>query len=197
MPRVLVTYATRYGSTQEVAAAIAEELTAAGMDVDVLAAGPQVEVGKYDAVVAGSPSYGRNWLPHASLFVVGNASRLSLMPVALFTTGMLGVKNPKPALREHERIMSTLREFTPGLAPVTTALFHGSFDRRRLPFILRLLDRLAGTPQGDRRDWEAIRGWARRVGERFSERLSGDRPEMRAESPDEPRPDESQGDGRV
>jgi menaquinone-dependent protoporphyrinogen oxidase len=170
---VLITYATRYGSTQQVAAAIAEELTSAGLDVDVLSAGPQSQVAKYDAVVVGSPSYGRNWLPSAALFVIGNASRLSAMPVALFTTGMLGVKSPKSALQEHERIMATIQELSPGFVPVSTALFHGSFDRSRLPLCLRLMDRLAGTPQGDHRDWEAIRGWARRVGERFPERLNG------------------------
>lgn len=168
MSRVLVTYATRYGSTREVASIIAEELTAAGMDVDVLSAGPQTEVVKYDAVVIGSPSYGRNWLPDAALLVIVNAERLSAIPVALFTIGMLGVKSPKSALQEHERIIASLQELTPGLAPVSTALFHGTFDPSRLPLCLRLLDRLAGTPQGDHRDWEAIRGWGQRVSERFS-----------------------------
>lgn len=156
------------------------------MDVDVLAAGPQSEVAKYDAVVVGSPSYGRNWLPSAALFVIGNATRLSVMPVALFTTGMLGVKSPKSALQEHERIMATLQELSPGLAPVSTALFHGSFDRSRLPLCLRLLDRLAGTPQGDHRDWEAIQGWAQRVGERFSERLSDDARDGQTARPEGP-----------
>lgn len=169
MPRILVTYASRYGTTSEVAAAIAEELTASGSDVDLLMAGPQIQVAKYDAVVVGSPSYGRKWLPAASVFVVGNRDRLSQLPVALFTVGSLGVKNPKSALREHEAIVSTLRELAPGLNPVSTALFHGSFNRKNLPFWLRILDWMAGTPQGDHRDWDAIRGWARRVGERFAE----------------------------
>lgn len=164
---------------------IASELTAADMDVDVLTVGPQIDVLKYDAVVVGSPSYGGNWLPGSVLFVVGNAARLSDMPVALFTTGMLGVKNPKSALREHERIVAGLQELAPGVLPVSTALFHGSFNRSRLPLCLRLLDRLAGTPQGDHRDWEAIRGWGQRVGDRFSERL-GDGIVERAVTPEDP-----------
>lgn len=169
MSRVLVTYASRFGSTAEIARAIAEELTAAGLDVDLLMAGPQLEVAKYDAVVVGAPAYGRNWLAAASIFVVGNQDRLSQLPVALFTVGSLGVKNPKSALREHERIVATLRELSPGLDPVSTALFHGSFDRKNLPLCLRILDWMAGTPQGDHRDWDAIRGWGQRVAVRFGE----------------------------
>ncbi len=172
MPRILVTYASRFGSTAEVAAAVGDELTAAGFDVDVLVAGPQIQVAKYDALVVGAPSYGRNWLPDAVLLVMANAERLSAMPVALFTTGMLGVKNPKSALREHEEIVETLREHAPGLNPLSTALFHGSFDRDNLPFCLRLLDRMAGTPRGDHRSWEAIRSWAQHVGELFADALN-------------------------
>jgi hypothetical protein len=35
------------------------------------------------------------------------------------------------------------------------------------------MDFMAGTPQGDHRNWEAVRGWGGRVGERFRERLEG------------------------
>ena len=110
MARILVTYASRYGSTAEVARSIGASLTANGLDVDVLVAGPQIQVAKYDAVVIGSPAYGRKWLPDAAVFVVGNGAALSRLPVAMFTTGMLGVKNPKSALREHEQIVATLSE---------------------------------------------------------------------------------------
>lgn len=181
MPRILVTYASRYGTTTEVAAAIADELTAAGLDVDLLPAGPQLQVAKYDAVVAGAPAYGRKWLPDAAVFIVGNRDRLAQLPVALFTVGNLGVKNPKSALREHEKIVATLRELAPGLNPVSTALFHGSFSRSNLPLCLQVVDWMAGTPQGDHRDWDAIRGWAKRVAERFAEHF-GDVNESNAHS---------------
>lgn len=171
MSRILVTYASRYGSTTDVANAVTEELTELGFDVDLLPVGRQIQVAKYDAVVVGAAAYGRKWLPAASVFVVGNRDRLAQLPVALFTTGTLGVKNPKSALKEHESIVATLRELSPGLNPVSTALFHGLFTRSNLPLCLRVLDWMAGTPQGDHRDWDAIRSWGRRVGERFSERF--------------------------
>lgn len=182
MPRILVTYASRFGSTAEVAAAVAAELTEAGLDVDTVPAGPQIQVAKYDAVVVGAPAYGRKWLPDASVFVVGNRDRLSQLPVALFTVGTLGVKNPKSALREHEAIIASLRDLAPGLDPVSTALFHGSFSRKNLPLFLRILDWMAGTPQGDHRNWEAIRSWAKRVAELFANAESGiDEPSVEGE----------------
>ena len=39
-------------------------------------------------------------------------------------------------------------------------LFAGAMDYSKLPFILRLLMKAMKTPQGDFRDWEAIRAWA-------------------------------------
>jgi menaquinone-dependent protoporphyrinogen oxidase len=171
VPRILVTYASRFGSTRDVAAAIAEEISAVGFDVDVLHANPELDLSKYDGVVVGSPSYGQHWLPRASLFVVGNAAQLANLPVAMFTTGMLGAKSPKSALREHNEIISSLCELATGVAPVSTALFHGLFERKNLPLCLRIMDRLAGTPQGDHRNWDAIRSWARNVAELFTSSL--------------------------
>ncbi len=184
MPRVLVTYATRYGSTAEIAAVIGRELADAGFEVDVLHAGPEIQVARYDAVVAGAPSYGRKWLPAAAVFVVSNRETLARMPVALFTVGTLGVKNPKSALREHNGIVATLSELAPGLEPVSTALFHGSFSRKNLPFLLKLLDWVAGTPQGDHRDWEAIRSWTHRVGELFTEAMGQASEAVEGEGPE-------------
>jgi menaquinone-dependent protoporphyrinogen oxidase len=146
-------------------------LTSAGFDVDVLRANPGLEVRKYDAVVIGSPIYGSKWLPAASVFLVANAEELSKLPVAIFSSGMLGLKNPKWAVKEHEMLVSELHQLAPSVSPVSAALFNGSFSRSRLPLCLRIMDMLAGTPQGDRRDWDAINDWAQRMGTRLSERI--------------------------
>ena len=173
MPRILVSYSSRFGSTAEIAAAIARELSAADFDVDVADAGPQIDVSKYDAAVIGSPSYGRKWLQPAAIFVAGNEAKLAGMPVAVFTAGALGVKSPKSAMREHDEILAMLKDIAPSVEPISAGLFHGSFSRKNLPFCLRIVDMLAGTPQGDHRDWDAIREWSRRVAARFQQRFDG------------------------
>lgn len=54
---ILVTYATRYGSTQEVAEAVAETLREAGLEVDVQPARKVRTLEGRRAVVLGAPLY--------------------------------------------------------------------------------------------------------------------------------------------
>ncbi len=44
--------------------------------------------------------------------------------------------------------------------PVDTAFFAGALRPGQLPPLLRLMMRAAHTPEGDFRDWPAIRAWA-------------------------------------
>ena len=85
MARVLVTYATMFGSTAEIAERIGARLTVAGFDVDVLHANEGIDLRKYDAVVAGSPMYGNKWLSDAALLLYANTETLSNIPLAIFS----------------------------------------------------------------------------------------------------------------
>jgi len=66
---VLVAYATHTGSTAEVATAIAEELRARGLDVDLAEVTAAEPVRSYQAVVLGSAVNGGRWLPEALEFI--------------------------------------------------------------------------------------------------------------------------------
>ena len=63
--RILVTYATRAGSTAEVAAACAETLAARGYAVDVKPVKEKTQLTGYSAVVLGSAIRMGDWLPEA------------------------------------------------------------------------------------------------------------------------------------
>ena len=66
---ILVAYATRYGSTQEVAEAVAETLRDRGLEVDI---GPMRDVralDQYHAVVLGAPLYMFHWHKDALHFL--------------------------------------------------------------------------------------------------------------------------------
>jgi len=54
---VLVAYATRYGSTAELARFIARTLREEGLDAEALPAAEVTDVAAYDAVVIGSALY--------------------------------------------------------------------------------------------------------------------------------------------
>src|SRR2546423_6800108 len=65
MNKILVTFATRAGSTYEVAARVAEVLRAGGATVEVKPVTAVHEVKDYDAVVVGSAIRMGHWLPEA------------------------------------------------------------------------------------------------------------------------------------
>lgn len=82
----MVAYATKSGSTAEVAQAIAEGLTTQGASVEVRACRDDADPSDYDAVVIGAPIlYGK---PHedATRFLRRHAGALAGRPVAVFLT---------------------------------------------------------------------------------------------------------------
>ena len=63
--KILVTFASRAGSTAEVAKAIGKALSDSGAQVDVLAMRDVQDLAPYRAVVAGSAIRKKKWLPEA------------------------------------------------------------------------------------------------------------------------------------
>jgi menaquinone-dependent protoporphyrinogen oxidase len=65
---VLVTYATKHGSTHEIAEAIANTLVNRGIPTDAVAVDTIADVGLCEAVVLGSAVYMGRWLKEATEF---------------------------------------------------------------------------------------------------------------------------------
>ncbi|HYI15046.1 MAG TPA: flavodoxin domain-containing protein [Thermomicrobiales bacterium] len=153
--KVLVTGASKHGNTREIANGIAEELRAAGLDADLREAGSVTSLDGYDAVVLGSAIYMGSWLPEAKHLVERFQPQLVALPVWLFSSGPLGADEPQPAGDPGQ---------IPGLMEQTQArghrVFTGKLDRAELGFGERLITTMVHAPDGDFRDWEAIRGWA-------------------------------------
>lgn len=63
--RVLVTAASRYGSTAEIAHAIGDVLGSSGITATVAPPETVGGLARFDAVVLGSPVYVGHWLPAA------------------------------------------------------------------------------------------------------------------------------------
>jgi len=85
--KVLVGYATKYGSTQEVASVIADVLREGEHSVDLLALREVNSLEEYSAVVVGAPFYMFKWLKDARKFLSRNQKALELVPVAVFALG--------------------------------------------------------------------------------------------------------------
>lgn len=170
---VLVAYATKFGSTGEVAEAIAETLRARGITVDVRRAKEVRSLAGYAAVVLGAPLYVGSLLGEARKFLDRHRAALERLPVAVFALGPL---SPGKEMDETRPQFAAALEKMPWLHPVAAELFVGSFDPAKLRFPYTLLTTMKASPlygvgKKDERDWEAIRAWAESLPEAL--RLTG------------------------
>lgn len=161
--RVLVTAASKYGATGEIASALADVLSQRGLDVDLL---PIEEVGSvdgYDAIVAGSAVYAGKWMKPARGFIAEHAAALASRRVWLFSSGPIG--DPlKPT--EDPVDASSLLERT---AARDHHLFAGKLDRNRLSLGERAIATALRAPDGDFRDWDEVRSWASGIADALGE----------------------------
>lgn len=159
---VLVAYATKYGSTREVAERIGEILRSEGHAVDVTPADKVADLGSYSAVVLGAPLYIGKMLKDATAFLERHCVALEQLPVALFALGPVNVSDD---MAEARKQFGPILEKMEWFKPVTVEMFVGKFD----PAALRGLDKLVTKPKAsplyrvpakDERDWSAIERWA-------------------------------------
>jgi menaquinone-dependent protoporphyrinogen oxidase len=165
--KVLVAYATRYGSTQEVAEAVAAELGGCGFSVDLQFLRDVRKLDGYGAVVIGAPLFMFHWHKDAIGFLGKQQPALMHMPVAIFVLGPVHVPHDEAEWKASwEQLDKELAQF-PWLKPAALEMFGGKYDPEVLGFPLKMF---AGKePASDLRDWDAIRRWASEVGDKFQQ----------------------------
>ena len=159
--RVLVTYASKYGSTGGVADAIGRELCRTGVAADVVVIINAVNLSSYQGVVIGSAIYMGKWMPEAIDFVKKNRDIMRQVPVAYFLVCM-SLSHPTEENRAKvSSYMDPILKAVPEIRPVGIGTFAGALDYNNLSWINKKILKSKGTPEGDFRDWNAIRTWAR------------------------------------
>jgi len=151
---ILVAFASRFGSTQEVAETIASTLSAAGLEVDLQPMQEVKSLDRYDAVLLGAAIYNAKWNAEAHQFVLQHQDDLTRLPVAIFTLGPLSAS--EAARRNSRRQLDSELAKYPWMKPVALEIFAGKYDPSKpgLNFFERFL------PARDYRNWDAIRAWA-------------------------------------
>ncbi|WP_298666094.1 flavodoxin domain-containing protein [uncultured Methanofollis sp.] len=159
-PRILVTYATKHETTQEIADAIVATLREEGLDADALPAGRVASVADYDAVVIGSPLYMGKILKEAKQFVDHFADALQEKPVAAFAVGM----SCKDLTDENRRKVESAMGPITGRIPIRgeMGMFAGRMNPSYIP-VLGFFMHYDEAKTEDARDWGAIRAWAGRL----------------------------------
>ena len=161
--RILITYASRTGTTAEIANVIRGILQQGGAEVDALPVQAVKDLYPYRAVIAGSAIRAARWLPEAMHFVREYQSILRHMPFAMFTVCIT------LAMQNGELYRDAIREWTAPVRaivpPRSEGFFPGMLDFNKLPFNwetlkLRATVAMGVFPRGDHRDWSAVRAWA-------------------------------------
>ncbi|MBC7216893.1 MAG: flavodoxin domain-containing protein [Candidatus Caldatribacterium sp.] len=160
---VLLVYATRYGSTKEVAEVVAATLREQGFEVDLQPMRKAQTLEGYCAVVLGAPLYIGRLHKDARRFLMQHRGVLSKRPVAIFALGP--IRNDEQEWQEAcAQLKREIAKFS-WLTPVALEMFGGKYDPTTLHFPDSLLASLPASPlhnqpASDARDWTAIRTWA-------------------------------------
>ncbi|MCX6334743.1 MAG: flavodoxin domain-containing protein [Bacteroidia bacterium] len=160
---ILITYASRTGTTAGVADAIGKTLSEKGIAVDILPMKDVKDIGQYRAIIAGSAIQASKWLPEAIEFLQKNREEISKKPFAAFQVCMtLAMPNGEKYRQGVSEWMEPVRKIA---RPIKEGIFAGRLDLKSLPsFSDRLkfkISILMGVwKEGDHRNWNEIKQWA-------------------------------------
>jgi|GEM_PF-244906 menaquinone-dependent protoporphyrinogen oxidase len=157
-PKILVAYATRAGSTAEVADAIGKELAAGGTMVDVKPIKKVQSIDGYQSVVLGSAIRAGSLLPEMTDFVYAHKDDLRKVPAAYFIVCFILRENTEENRKTANAYLDPLRA---EVTPVDVGLFTGKMDYSKLSFWETFIIKyIVKAPEGDLRDWNQINTWA-------------------------------------
>lgn len=169
--QVLVTYATKYGATAEIAEKIGQVLRQAGLHTDVLPTDRVSDLSPYKSVVLGSAVYMGKWRKEAATFMQVNEKTLADRPVWLFSSGPTDEGDPVELLNGRH-FPESLQPIADRIQPRDIAVFHGALDMKKLNLIEKFMIKNVKTPLGDFRDWDAITSWATAIADELKEAVS-------------------------
>jgi menaquinone-dependent protoporphyrinogen oxidase len=155
--KVLVTAASKHGSTAEIARAIGAVLETQQLDVDVLTPEQVERIAGYDAVVLGSGVYAGHWLKLAKEFVDRHEDELRERPLFVFSSGPVG-EPPKESDEPAE-----IDSVDAATHPIDHRIFGGRLTPSQLGPFEKLITKVVKAPMIDDRPWDDIVDWAREI----------------------------------
>jgi menaquinone-dependent protoporphyrinogen oxidase len=152
---VLIVYASKKGSTEQVARRIGEVLRAQGLTTAIEPARAVSDLSGFRAVLLGGSIYMGRWHHDASRFLRRFRRDLERVPFAVFALGP-GRNTSEDYEASRHQLDRALARY-PEIEARTTAVFGGVIDPEKLRFPFNHMHEV------DLRDWGAIRDWARRL----------------------------------
>lgn len=159
--RILVTTASRHGATAEIGDAIAGKLREHDLEVEVREPGEVTSLEGHDAVILGSAVYAGRWMDTARRFSERHHAALRRLPVWLFSSGPIGdPPQPEEEPADGHRLLGELgaREHR---------VFGGRVNDADLGWVEKTITKMVTAPEGDFRDFDAIRVWASEIADQL------------------------------
>lgn len=153
MKPILVAYATKHGSTEQVAASVAARIRGDGLEVELRRAATVNDLTPYRGVIVAAPLYTGRWHRDAVRFLKRHRVPLERMPLAVFALGPRTL-DPVEVADSRSQLLSSLAA-VPTIRPFPVAVFGGVVDPAKLPFPFSRMQ------ASDARDWDEIDAFAR------------------------------------
>lgn len=163
--RVLVAYASKHGSTAEIAQAIGESLTAMGFAAEARPAREVRSLAMYNAVIVGSAVQMGRWQGEALGFIKRFERELAARPTWLFSSGPTGGSPEADALVARAAASPDAVPPPKDVAKRAAAIAargHATFPGKVGAGVGGIFEKWV--PKGDWRDFNAIRAWATGIG---------------------------------
>jgi menaquinone-dependent protoporphyrinogen oxidase len=166
MTNVLIAFASKYGSTKEIAEHVALILRQEGLSVAVRDAESVSSLHAYNAVIVGSALYFDNWLPAATELLESFQDELAEKDVWLFSSGITGEGDFREVVDWY--CPEALKDIVKTIKPKDIALFGGKVDSNQLELEDWLVNPGVRVDMGDYRNWADIEAWAQGIAKRYS-----------------------------
>ena len=160
---VFVVYATRSGSTGEVAQAIGASVRKSGLAAGVAHVSQVDSVPRMTEVILGAPLYMGQFPKEFHRFLARHRGALEILKPWCFVLGPTRT-NPRDFEAARHQAVKQLARYM-WFCPADVHVFGGRWDPKTLPFPFSLIRRLPGhplekIPAADVRDWAEIDEWA-------------------------------------
>lgn len=166
--RILVAYASEYGSTNEVAKYIGSILCQNGNKVDVQWIQNINNLDDYDSIIIGSPIQYDTWMPDAIKFITKHQDTLSKLEVSYFFTCLTLSKKTKQTELQANEYANNLYKLIPKIKPKSIGQFSGVLDYSKMSFLSKIIFKsgffILGVKEGDYRNWADIKSWTNKQG---------------------------------
>ena len=154
---ILIAYSTWAGSTQSVAEFIGKRLHELGETIKILPARKVKDIRAYDVVILGSAVRAGMIHNDSHLFVQHFAKTLPSKKVAYFVVCTTMSKDTPENRAQADSYIESLVAKVPEVNLISRGQFGGAIDVTKLKGLIRIM--MSHVPQGDYRDWDAIKKW--------------------------------------